>query len=97
MSMIADGQLSIAICDRCRTKLPYQMLRPDGNSPGLKVCGECWDTIDPYRLPPRQPDPLTLQHPRPDTSIADNSVYLGTSPEGNWYITDNNNNLLVAS
>jgi hypothetical protein len=42
----------------------------DGNLPGLRVCREDWDELDPYRLPPRQPDPLVLPFVRPDVPIA---------------------------
>lgn len=67
---ISTGDIAIAICDRCNFKFPYLELRADGNSPGLRVCADCWDSIDPYRLPPRQPEPIALRFPRPDISIA---------------------------
>jgi len=72
MSGYASGCLSNAICDRCRRKVPYRDLRPDGNSPGLMVCQDpgCWDPRDPWRLPPIQPDNIILRHPRPDTNIS---------------------------
>lgn len=56
---------AIAVCDRCHTKVYLAELQPDGNSPGLRVCKSCWDVKDPYRLPPRRPDHITVQHPRP--------------------------------
>lgn len=65
----APGDLTIAVCDRCNRKMPYQMLKPDGNSPGLRVCPEDWDPKDPWRLPPIQPDPLILRFPRPDVPL----------------------------
>jgi len=63
--------LSIGICDRCSMKVPYVELRPDGNSPGLMVCAQpgCWDTLDPWRLAPRQTEDITLPHPRPDDPL----------------------------
>lgn len=66
----ATGKVAIAICDRCKFKFPYLALRPDGDKPGLRVCKDCWDTKDPYRLPPRKADAFTLRYPRPDVSIA---------------------------
>jgi hypothetical protein len=38
---------------------------PDGNAPGLRVCKRCCDVFDPYRLPARQPDDVTLPFYRP--------------------------------
>lgn len=66
---LATGDLTLAICDRCHFQYKYLELMPDGNSPGLRVCQKCRDPIDPYRLPPRQPDPLNVQYPRPDTPL----------------------------
>jgi hypothetical protein len=63
--------VSIAICDRCRMKRAYVDLVPDPNSPGLRVCksGGCMDEFDPYRLPARQTEDISLQHPRPDVPL----------------------------
>lgn len=71
--------LNVAICDRCARKRPWGDLVPDGNSPGLKVCARwiktgCFDQYDPYRLPPRQPDKLTLQWARPDVPLIPNPI-----------------------
>lgn len=66
---LASGRASIAICDRCNFKYPYQDLRADGNSPGLRVCQTCWDPKNPWNLPPIQPDPISLKYPRPDTPL----------------------------
>jgi hypothetical protein len=65
-------------------KRPYTFLVPDGNSPGLRVCvhGGCRDELDPYRLPARQTDPLTLQYPRPDISIGVRQNGLGIDAIG---------------
>ena len=66
------GQYAIGVCDRCNSKVQYSELRPDGNSPGLMVCNDegCWDTKDPWRLPPRKTEDITLKHPRPDYPVA---------------------------
>lgn len=65
------GTVAIGICDRCRSKVPYTELRPDGNSPGLMVCSHpgCWDEKDPYRLPARKTETINLRHPRPETPL----------------------------
>lgn len=68
---LSDGRASIAICDRCSRKRPYNVLVADGNSPGLRVCGDddCRDPYNPWRLPPIPPDNFTLQYPRPDVPL----------------------------
>jgi hypothetical protein len=54
-------------------KRPYSDMRPDGNIPALKVCSEsCSDQFDPYRLPARQTEKISLRFPRPDTDVAEN-------------------------
>ena len=67
--------LGIGICGRCSRKMPVGMLTADPNSPGLRVCQADLDQFDPYRLAPRQPDPMVLPFTRPD-------AYLGTDPLG---------------
>lgn len=59
----------IGICDRCSRKFPLSALLPDPNSPGLRVCVDDRDEYDPYRLPPKQPDPINLPFYRPDTPM----------------------------
>jgi hypothetical protein len=62
--------LAIAICDRCRMKRPYSFLVPDRNTPGLRVCPDrCDDAYDPWRLPARQTEDITLQYPRPEADL----------------------------
>lgn len=77
------ASLAIAICDRCHRKVPYSELRPDGNIPGLRVCKakECFDVYDPWRLPARQPENITLRHPRPDTKIGIYTLFLTTESD----------------
>lgn len=62
--------LAIAICDRCRMKKRYDELRPDPNNRGLRVCALCEDDVDPYTLPMRQPESITLRFPRPDVPLS---------------------------
>jgi hypothetical protein len=74
--------LAIAVCDRCKMKRAYVDLRPDGNSPGLRVCGEgCWDTLDPYRLAARKTEMINLRFARPDVSVAANDNFLMTGSQ----------------
>lgn len=81
------SSLAIAVCDRCKMKKPWSYLVPDPNSPGLRVCPDgCVDEFDPYRLPARQPDRITLAWARPDTSLA-------TRPAG--IITEDGNAFLI--
>jgi hypothetical protein len=60
----------------------------DPNSPGLRVCKEDLDQLDPYRLPPRQPDTITLPFVRPDAPI-------GTNPAG--IVSEDDNDFLIGS
>lgn len=75
---------------------------PDPNLPGLRVCQQgCADQKDPYRLPARKTEKITLRFPRPDVSVAvdpdaiittgDNQYDL--SPEQNTQTPSNNGNL----
>jgi len=74
--------LAIAVCDRCKMKKPYVNLRPDGNTPGLRVCGDgCWDTLDPYRLAARKTERINLRFARPDVSVAANDNFLMTGTQ----------------
>lgn len=65
----SSGKIAIAVCGRCSVKMPYTELRSDGNIKSLKVCAECRDDIDPYKLAPRQPDVFVLKNPRPDLPL----------------------------
>lgn len=62
--------LGIGICARCGKKFPLAELHDDPNRPGLKVCLADKDQYDPWRLPPRQPETVTLPFVRPDESVA---------------------------
>lgn len=73
MSVFLDTRgrstLAVAICGRCSRKFPYDELMPDPNYPGLRVCRADLDQFDPYRLPARQTENITLRFPRPDTPL----------------------------
>ncbi len=62
-------KVAIGICARCSLKFPYDELMPDPNYPGLYVCPDDMDQFDPYRLPPRETEDITLDHARPDVPI----------------------------
>jgi hypothetical protein len=80
--------LGIGLCARCSRKMSLDELFSDPNSPGLKVCREDLDQLDPYRLPPRQPDQITLPFVRPDSP-------LNTDPAG--LVTEDDNSFLIGS
>lgn len=63
-------KVAIGICARCSCKLPYDDLIPDPNYPGLYVCSDDVDQFDPYRLPARETENITLDHARPDVHIS---------------------------
>ena len=67
------ASLGIGICARCSRKMPIVKLSPDPNSPGLMVCDEDKDVLDPYRLPARQTEDITLPFYRPDLPLTDPS------------------------
>lgn len=61
--------LAIGICGRCSRKFPLALLVPDGNVPGLRVCPEDRDVLDPWRLPAREAERITVDYPRPDVPV----------------------------
>lgn len=66
------SDIAIAVCDRCQMKRPHATLGPDTNFPGLMVCQEgCKDDKDPYRLPARKTERITIRFPRPDVPLND--------------------------
>jgi hypothetical protein len=70
--------ISVGICARCSLKFPSVDLMPDPNSPGLMVCREDLDDFDPYRLPPRETEDITLLFVRPDVDLQSTTVAPGT-------------------
>ena len=78
-----NAVIAIFICDRCKMKRPIIEAMPDPNFPGLKVCQQgCADEKDPYRLPARKTERITLQFPRPDVSVAADDNGLVVTPTG---------------
>lgn len=79
--------LAIGICDRCSRKFSLDELRPDPNFPGLRVCRDDADQFDPYRLPARQTETISLRHPRPDTPLTgtnNSSIAVGVWDMSLW-------------
>jgi hypothetical protein len=70
----------IGLCDRCNRKFPLEELFSDPNSPGLKVCSDDLDEYDPYRLPSRKTEDVTLRFTRPDIPVTD-ILQTGWNPE----------------
>lgn len=77
--------LGIGLCARCSRKFSLDDLAPDPNYPGLMVCRADRDDFDPYRLPARQPDNITLRFVRPDTDIGTNPLGV-ISEDGDLFI-----------
>jgi len=66
-----NALIAIFICGRCKMKRAIVDALPDPNFPGLQVCNRgCADQKDPYRLPARQTERISLRFPRPDASVA---------------------------
>ena len=75
--------LTIAICDRCKMKRAYDDMQIDGNTQGLRVCKfGCADVRDPYRLPMRQPEKISVRFPRPDADVSQAHNNIIAEPQG---------------
>lgn len=70
----ASGNAAISICGRCAKKIYYSDLVLDPNNKNY-YCPECVDLFDPWRLPARKAEDISLKHPRPDIPVYD--------PDGN--------------
>lgn len=67
----SKSNVAIAVCDRCKMKCALADMIPDGDSPGIRVCGvKCRDNLDPYKLPARQTEDISLRYPRPDVPVS---------------------------
>ena len=97
LNTIGRSTLAIGVCARCGVKMPRDALMSDPNSPGLFVCKDDLDKLDPYRLPAREADNIVVDNPRPDVSLtpgayAANQIVPAIVPQ---IITDNYGNVLV--
>ena len=93
---------AVGICDRCNRRFFLDELIQDGNSPGLRVCREDWDELDPYRLPARQSDNLVLPFVRPDVPLIVHSALAAVvetfdliTEGGDPLITESGDNLVL--
>ena len=73
MSIFLDTRgrstLGIAVCARCGLKMSREDLFPDPNAPGLMCCKDDLDTLDPWRLAPRETEQITMEWVRPDIDL----------------------------
>ena len=87
-----NALIAVFVCDRCKMKRPIIEAMPDPNFPGLKVCQQgCADEKDPYRLPARKTERITLQFPRPDVSVAAGDNFLMTGGTSQFQISTEQN------
>jgi len=92
LDTLGMSDLAIAVCDRCKMKRPHAVMRSDPNFPGLQVCDQgCADEKDPYRLPARKTERITIRFPRPDVSVAVDPNDLVTGPQGDFVISTEGN------
>lgn len=69
IKVATSGSVAVGICDRCRFKFSLNDLSSDTDYPGLRVCVKCTDMTDPYLLPSRATEDITIQYPRPETPL----------------------------
>jgi hypothetical protein len=62
------GHVAIAICPRCRKKIQYDDLVQDPNDK-QDYCADCVDEYDPYRLPARRTEDISLKNPSTDEEL----------------------------
>lgn len=86
------SDIAIAVCDRCKMKRPHAELSKDPNFPGLMVCEQnCKDQFDPYRLPARKTERITIRFPRPDVSVAVDPDQIVTGGTSSFVLSTNQN------
>jgi hypothetical protein len=92
LDTLGYSDIAIAVCDRCKMKRPHAVMRNDPNFPGLRVCNEgCADELDPYRLPARKTERITIRFPRPDVSVAVTGSDLVTTGNTQYIISTQQN------
>lgn len=94
LNTLGKTTLAIGICGRCSRKFSLDELQPDPNYPGLRVCDADRDEYDPYRLPARQPETISLQFARPDTPIPTNPAGFITQDGDYFLITEDGEDYL---
>lgn len=92
LDTLGYSDIAIAVCDRCKMKRPHAVMRSDPNFPGLRVCDQgCADQFDPYRLPARKTERITIRFPRPDVSVALDPNDLITTGYGQYVVSTEQN------
>lgn len=81
-----ESNLAIAICPRCKFKVKYVDLKMDPNDRQY-YCSSCVDLYDPYRLPPRAPDQIQLQYPRPEEPLEIVVIEDVVLDDGSYWVT----------
>lgn len=75
--LASGSNVAIALCPRCYKKINYVDLVQDPNNMNF-YCSACCDRYDPWRLPPRRTEDISLQHARPDPN--DIATYYPPTP-----------------
>lgn len=65
-----EAVLSPYICDRCKIRGRFSDMVEDGDKPGLFVHKDgCSDRLDPWKLPARSSEDVSVPSPRPDSFV----------------------------
>lgn len=70
-------------------------LQPDPNYPGLYVCQDDLDQLDPYRLPARETENITMEWCRPDISLGIGHLGICTEDDNDFMITEDGQSYMV--
>jgi hypothetical protein len=93
LNTLGLSDIAIAVCDRCKMKRAHAEMGSDPNFPGLQVCSQgCADEKDPYRLPARKTEKITIRFPRPDVSVAVTDNNIVTTGNNSFVISTQQNN-----
>jgi hypothetical protein len=79
LDTVGNNVIGIGLCARCGLKFALDDLASDPNYPSLRCCKDDLDDYDPYRLPPRAVEDVTLEWPRPDYHLETTSVAPGSA------------------
>ncbi len=87
----------VGLCARCSKKFFLDELFDDPNTPGLKVCAADMDEYDPYRLPARQTEKISLPFTRPDVPLTfdANDIPASQRPPGDIFLSGSGGTGLV--
>lgn len=66
MPLNGGSNVAIAVCPRCHFKRQFTDLRKDPNDGNWYCKFDCIDIFDPWRLPPRRTENISLDHARPE-------------------------------